>query len=60
MTTATRKQHRMARNLSQKPFIMDLDGNPAMPPKITGILAYEMPAFKMGTPQRPKSWRIGF
>ena len=49
------------RKLIQKPFITDLDGHPAMPPEdYWEFWRNEMPAFKMGTPQRPKSWRIGF
>ena len=42
------------RKLIQKPFITDLDGHPAMPPEdYWEFWRNEMPAFKMGTPQRP-------
>ena len=60
MTTVTRNPFE-ERELIQKPFITDIDGKPAMPPEdYWEFWRNEMPAFKMGTPQRPKSWRIGF
>ena len=60
MTTVTRNPFE-ERKLIQKPFITDLDGKPAMPPEdYWEFWRNEMPAFKMGTPDRPKSWRLGF
>ena len=52
MTTVTRNPFE-ERKLIQKPFITDLDGKPAMPPEdYWEFWRNEMPAFKMGTPDR--------